>query len=448
MSETRQARKNIVANYFAAGTMVIAPVLAMPWYLKLLGPEQFGLLVFLTTLQVFLALLDSGISQISMREFSVRMSGGAADRLSAAALLLGFERVYVSIAIAASGVTLLAAPFVASHWLVLDSASTGLGTMAVCGGAVIFLFQFPGTLYRSFLNGAQAQVGLNVIAIFSLILRHGGSVLLLMWRTELSTYLCWQILMVFVETLLRIGFSWHVLRLKRSSVEWNMSILRPILPTVAKMSGAVIIGSLAAQSDKIILSKLLPIEDFGYYAIATTVSQGVLQLIYPLMQAMSPKMMQLHNDPKGLRALNVRLSLTIGGIILISGIGFAIAGRWFLDVWLGDPHVTSIVHPVVCILLVGSALNALYHVGYYNWLALGSVRRILGINLVSLLISVVMTPLMVIWQGMIGATFGFAAINLIGFLISLEWAFPFGKKAANGRADSSKPDHLSDDRKP
>lgn len=428
-----RARNNILGNYLAAGAMVVAPVLAMPWYLKLLGPEQFGLLVFLTTLQVFLALLDSGLSQVSMREFSVRMNGADDGRQSAAALLLGFERVYVAIAVVASGVTLLAAPFIASHWLVLDSAATSLGYIAVCGGAVIFLFQFPGTLYRSFLNGAQAQVRLNIIGIASLALRHGGSVALLLWRPELSTYLLWQATTVLLETLLRVWVSWRLLGIRRSNVKWNMSILRPVLPAVAKMSGAVVIGSLAAQADKILLSLLLPIDKFGYYAIATTVSQGVLQVVYPLMQALSPRMMQLHDNPKALYALNLRLTLTIGAIVVVAGGGFAVAGRWLLEVWLGNPAVVAIVHPVLTILLIGSAFNALYHVGYYNWIVHGRAKRILTVNVISLAISVVMTPLMVMWQGVIGATFGFAAINLIGLLFSLEWIFSKAR-AADGKS--------------
>ena len=79
-------RKNILSNYVGMGVVALAPILALPWYLAALGPKQFGLIGFITMLQAILGLLDAGMSQALVREFSVRLSLADGGRRSTALL--------------------------------------------------------------------------------------------------------------------------------------------------------------------------------------------------------------------------------------------------------------------------------------------------------------------------------------------------------------------------
>ena len=79
------------------------------------------------------------------------------------------------------------------------------------------------------------------------------------------------------------------------------------------------------------------------------------------------------------------------------------------------------VAPVLAVLLVGSALNAFYNIGYMHWLVQGLPRRILAVNLSALLLSVTLVPLFVRNFGVIGAAVGWLVINFLGFALSLGW---------------------------
>jgi hypothetical protein len=86
-------KRNIIANYFGAGCVALAPVLALPWYLSSLGPEKFGLIGFVALVQALMGLIDAGMSQALVRAFSVQIDEGVDGRAGAADLLLGFERL-------------------------------------------------------------------------------------------------------------------------------------------------------------------------------------------------------------------------------------------------------------------------------------------------------------------------------------------------------------------
>ena len=74
-------------------------------------------------------------------------------------------------------------------------------------------------------------------------------------------------------------------------------------------------------------------------------------------------------------------------------------------------------------------MNAFYNVGYIHWLVHEKVHRVLVVNAAALVLSAVIIPLLVRRLGPVGAAFGWLAINLIGFVLSLEWL----KKPRNER---------------
>lgn len=414
-------RRNILANYLGAGVVALAPALALPWYLAALGPRQFGLIGFIVMLQALLGLLDAGMSQALVREVAVRLGSTGGGRRSTAALLFGFERIYWLFALFAGCVTLLLADTIASHWLNLKGLPVALGREAIYGAAVIFAVQFPGSVYRSLLVGAQAQVTLNGVMLGGALARHVGGVIIVLYWPVLPAYLIWQASIALMETLVRGGLAWRTLDVKRKIMKWDLMELRPVWRLVASMSGVTLLGAVTVQMDKIVLSRMATIEQFGYYTIAAAIASGILQLIYPLVQAVLPRAIQLREDPVGLGRLNIKLVWLISMLVTLSALVFAAAGKWLLTIWLRSPQAVEVIYPILAILLVGTGLNAFYNVGYMNWIVHERIHRVFQVNVLALVLSVSLIPYFVASQGTIGAAFGWLASNLIGFVLSLEW---------------------------
>lgn len=422
-------KRNIVANYVGAGVAVLGPVIALPWYLSLLGPKQFGLIGFMVMLQAVLGLVDAGMSQALVREIAVRLDSTDAKRQSAAALVFGFERIYWWFALSAAFIVVLLAEIIATRWLNLRDVPIELAKEAVYGAAAIFALQFPGSIYRSVLVSAQSQVILNGIVLTGALVRHiGGVIVVIIWPTLLA-YLIWHALVAFLETIWRAKYAWRALDTKRNQLVWEIGEVRPIWKLIARWSGAAWLGALTVQMDKIVLSRSAAIEQFGYYTIAATVAMGVLQLVYPLVQALLPRAIELRTKPIALRALSIKLTYLIGTVAVIGAILFVAMGKLILGIWLRSSEAVQAIFPILAILLVGTVLNALYNVGYVNWLVHDKPHRVFQVNALALVLSIMLMPSLVAFGGPIGAAFGWVAVNLIGFALSLEWL----KKNSNER---------------
>ncbi len=419
-------KKNILAIYGATGVIALAPILAMPWYLSALGPGQFGLISFVMMLQAVFGLLDAGMSQALVREFAERLHGNDTlrDDHGAARLLLGFERVYWLLGFSVAGIALLLSRVIATHWLKLGDVPFALGGLAVQGSAVLFAAQFPGSLYRSLLVGAQAHIPLSRVMLIFAVLRHGGGVAAIMLFPSLAVYLIWHAALALMETGVRAVLAWHTLGTTRRKLKLGapVTIPRSVWKMVMGLSGSALLGTLTVQMDRIVLSRMVSIEQLGYYTLAASAAIGLLQLINPLQQAVLPHAVSLRENGAVLYRLYWKLFGIIAAISLAATLGYLFLGEWLLGIWLHDLSVVKEVRSLLSILLIGTMLNAFYAIGYINWIVHGQVRHILFVNGLSCAIAAVLIPQLVSWKGTMGATFGWLSINLVGFALSLGWA--------------------------
>ncbi len=413
-------RKNVVANYLGSAASIVGPLISLPFYLAFLGPNQYGLIGFILLIQATLNLLDAGLGQALVREVSLSLAMPDGGR-QASRLIFNVERLYWGFALIIAIITATLSSFIATHWLKLGNLSVELGMLSVCGAASIFLFQFPGALYRSFLIGSQAQVPLNKILIVANIFRHLGGILLVYVYPSVATYIVWHASVALAETLVRRAKVWSLLGSSEHRDSWNLKDLGHFFRLIRGLSIAIWVGALVVQLDKVILSKMVSIEDFGYYTIASSVSLGVLQLIYPILQAVQPKAIALKDDPFLLRQLYVKLFLLILLLFLLVILGFFLVGQPLINIWLGHLDAGKHVYEYCSILLVGTAFNALYNIGYMDWIVRRKSRNILALNLTSLALMMILLPITIHSYGVIGGTIGWVLVNLIGFCFSLGW---------------------------
>ncbi len=414
-------RKDIAANYIGAAVAALAPILAIPWYISILGTEYWGLISFISVLQGVLGLLNVGLGQSLIREFSRLAVDPENGRKKIATVLFGFERIYWSFSLVMAIFLCICANVIIDHWLKLGDIPADMGRMVVYGAAGIFAAQFPVSIYRSVLVGCNGQVTQNVLVASGAVARHAGGVFVLIVIDSISAYLIWNVLMTLIETLVTARFGWEILGVKRSGVFWCLVEIRKLFSFSLGWSLAVMLAILTMQVDKLVISSMLPIEQLGFYAIASAVAMGLLQLFSPIASAALPRIVQLQDQPQVQKRLNLKLFAVMLAIGSGAAVVFLFAGETVLNYWLRDKSVVDTILPVLSMLLVGTAMNAIYNVGYMNWLAAGATSKILKVNTISLGVAVIITPLFVAENGLLGASAAWLVINSVGMFLSLDW---------------------------
>src|SRR5258708_35498520 len=137
--------------------------------------------------------------------------------------------------------------------------------------------------------GRTSKILLGVIDSVMAVFRGGGAVLIL-WLVSptVEAFFKWQILVSAVHTGLVASFLWYSLPPARTKARFRPDLLRKIWRFAAGVAGITLLGTILTQMDKVIITRMLSLETFGYYSVATTAAMALFRLISPIHNAAYP----------------------------------------------------------------------------------------------------------------------------------------------------------------
>ena len=351
---------NVVANLAGGAWMSALSLICVPLYLRYLGIEAYGLIGFFAMLTAVLALMDAGLgtavnrglARLSVREDTI-------DRQRD--LLRTLEIVYWSASLVVGAALIVLAPFIASRWIHAQHLPPGTVENAVRLMGIVFALQFPFALYQNSLIGLQRQVLVNVIMIVTGTLRSVGAVAVLMFVSPtVEAFFLWQAGVTVLQTAAIAISAWRIVA-GPSAPRFRRSILRDEWTYASSVAASAILGVILTQCDKLLLSGLLTLEQFGYYALAGTVAAALWWLIVPVSSALFPRFVQLIElgDHRALVDLYHGASQIMAILVLPAGATLALFARPIIAIWTRNSAAADGAAPIVALLVAGTCLNAL-----------------------------------------------------------------------------------------
>lgn len=418
MKTVPSVRNNIIANFVGKAWTGVLSLAFVPLYIKLMGVEVYGLLGIFMSLSALLSLLDMGLSATLSRELS-RLSTEENSAQESRNLVRTFEVVYWVTGFLIGIVVVALAPLITKYWINSTSVSSEMIEHAIIIMGVSIAFQWPGTIYSGGLMGLQQQVLLNVIRSVLVTAQHGGAVLvLLLISPSILLFFLWQSFVGLLTTIALAVWLWKSLPKARRPVSFDKRLLVKNWRFASGMMGISLVTILLTQLDKIILSKMLTLEMFGYYMLAFNVANTLINLATPIFSALFPKFSQLvaTGEESKLAILYHKGCQLFSVLFFPVAITIAIFAKDILALWLGNTAVVQNAHQLLTLLIIGTTLSAVMMAPYTLQLAYGWTKLAIYKNIIAV---VLLVPLMVwmvqMYQG-IGAAWVWLILNL-GYLI-------------------------------
>jgi O-antigen/teichoic acid export membrane protein len=421
-------RRNLIANFAGQGWIALMGFLFVPFYLAFIGAEGYGLVGFFILLSSTLSLLDMGFDVTATRQIALFLLSGEDEKRKIASLLRSIESLFWLIAVFAGTLTALAAPWIAVYWLKVESQTIPQVVAGIRLMAVALVVQFPIDFYSGCLVGLEKQVKLNTINCVSATLRGVGAVLAL-WLISptIQTFFVWQcILSLFTVIWLRHTL-WKAIG-NRAAFRWiDIEALRQVGRFTAGVGGINVLAYLLTQVDKIILSKVLPLGDFGYYTLAWSLGTFAYRLTGPIFNAFYPQIAQLvtHSNPEQLQNPGphselVRLYLKASRVMAVAivplSIWLAFFGKPLLTLWTHNPAIAQSAFVAAGLIALGTMFNGLMHVPYGVQLAKGWLSLAFWTNTIAVILIVPLTYYFGTRYGLSGAAIPWLLLNL-GYVV-------------------------------
>lgn len=411
-------RKSVAANFGGNVCTGLMGLVFVPIYIRFMGIEAYGLMGIFTTLLGLFALLDMGLGKTLNRELA-RLAVQHDKARDMRDLVRTLEIPYLVVGLLIAAMVVLGSRMIAYHWVNAKALSPGSVRTAIMLMGIGIAFQWPIGFYSGGLLGLQRQVLLNGINVGMAIFRALGAVLIL-WLVSptVEAFFSWQIAVSATHLALIVVFLWRSLPSCAGPARFRRELLVTIWRFAAGMTAISMTVTLLTQLDKVVLSRMLSLEAFGYYALANVVAMTLFRFIGPVDAAIYPQLTRFvqMGAVDDIVRLYHKGSQLVSVLIMPPALVVAFFSREILLLWTGSPETADRAHVLLSILVMGTALNCLTNVlPYALQLAHGWTRLALIVNAVSVLLLV---PLMIVvtkWYGAVGAACVWLILN-IGYI--------------------------------
>lgn len=413
---------NVLANYLGQGWAALMAIAFLPVYVAVLGLEAYGLIGFFAVLQSVLAVFDFGITSTLTREAARHGSGGRTAQ-SLRDLLRSFELI------GAGSNTLLAmavwflADDLGREWIHADSLPPRAVAIAIALMGTIIAIRLQEGIYRGLLLGLERQVAVNVAQALLATLRYGGAVVVLHYGpASIVAFFVWQLGVSLASLASLVFLAYRRLPGAEQPPRFSLDSLRAVWRFSAAMTLVAGLSVVMANLDRLIVSGIVRLDEFGRYALAGAAAGVLYLLVVPVTQGFYPRFVGLLAN--GERATLIRMHHLCSQLVVVTcgpvAVMLAFFSMQLLYVWSGNPALAVETAPILALLAAAALANCLGHIGHMLLSASGSPAVLVATGLGAVLLSLLMLPSVAARYGVEGAALAWFGIALVQALTLLH----------------------------
>jgi O-antigen/teichoic acid export membrane protein len=246
--------------------------------------------------------------------------------------------------------------------------------MLVVGAYLALLW--PSAMLNTILAAAERQGVQNAIATTTSILRAVVTVMVLWWVEPTPRMFAAVQVLATLFSLAALAFVVRRMLPRRSRrSRFRGDVLRASWVTSASTVSITLLQIGISQTDRIVLSRTLPLAEFGVYSLACSLAANLHAFITPIYAAYFPRFCRsVGTDVCATRDAFVEGSRAMAIIVLPPAITLAVFSREMLHAWTGDAELADAAAGPLTALALGYAVAALHHVPQAMQYASGWLR--------------------------------------------------------------------------
>ena len=413
-------KRNLIFNYFGSFLIAIFQFITIPFYIKLLGKDAYGLVGFYSTLQAVFIIFDLGISATFNREMAKASSQEGTGQY-ANNLFKTFEVIYWLIAMAVGLLVVAFSSIIANHWIGDKVLPTDVKLQSVIMMGVLLLFRWPIALYTGGLFGLQQQVSYNVINLIAEFAKALGAILLLyFYNSDIRIFFVWQVVVnIFVMFVLRVLLKRKMPTAPEKPV-YNFGLITSLRKFTLGMSGISLISILVYEADKLAVAKLTTLALLGVYTTTSSVASSLSRFSSPLGQSFYPRMVQevQKNNPFELAKLFNNASKLMAVLVIPVSFLIFFFSKELLLIWTKNAEFSAIGADLLKIFIIGNLAVTLNGIPYIVQISHGYTKLTLYQNIFLLIFLIPSLLIVVPKYGVQGAAILWMSSNVLVFCAS------------------------------
>lgn len=416
-------KKNISVNYLGTIWNIFSIYFFLPLYLKYLDSEAFGLVMFITTIQSIVSLLDVGFSSAIRRKLSWRTLDKG-YQIESISFLRGVEGFYILILVLVSVVVFFFTSILNFNWFIIKSMTKTHVDICINLLVISASLQLFVSLYHGGLQSRERQTDATLLQFIYTLLKNGFVVVLIFFFPNPIVFIGWQLLVVLLfvfvyrNRLLNELNPSHEIHISSGII--NRVKLFEIFKATFPFFALSLLSTINFEIDKILISKLLNIKLFGVYGLVFSLAQASVTICSPLSTAIAPRLINSYfNNDIGevsklfhqFSKLATIISITTSGILLLFS-------NEVLFLWTKDSSLVSEARSFNLYLIFAGVFLASQVIPYQLGIASLSFKHVLYSCVINIIITTPLYYFMILSFGLTGCAIVWLSSNIIMALVN------------------------------
>lgn len=412
-------RRNTLWNLAGTGLPLLLGAVTIPYLLKNIGVEAFGVLTLVWALIGYFSLFDFGLGRALTQQVSAAKGNSQHAYLPT---LVKTGLWFTAVTGIVGGVLLAAlANQFALHWLNVSVAlqpSTVQALLIASMGIPLTTFT---TGLRGILEGFEDFKDINLLRICLGAANFALPALCVMF---ISTSLAWMVSSLIVaRVVVLFAHAWLVhqrMPAGWASARFNKQRMQGLLSFGIWMTVSNIISPLMVTADRFVISAVLSASMVAFYTVPFEVLIRVLVVPGALTSVLFPRLAAVMSTDwiEAKRLYRKFLKIIIVTLLPICLL-IAVTSKWIMTLWLG-PIFAEQSWPIVSVMALGLFLNGVASLPFAAIQAAGDARTTAYLHIFELVLYIPVLFLCLNFFGLIGAAIAWnirVAIDLAFLLV-------------------------------
>jgi len=414
-------RHNTIWNLAGIGLPLLLAAVTIPYLIRQVGIEAFGILTLVWALIGYFSLFDFGLGRALTQQVAAARSAGLESTLPSLVKTGLWFNAGTGLV---GGVVLGAIAYPLAHrWLNVSLPLQASTWAALLISAIGIPFTTATTGLRGILEAYEDFRIVNLLRMALGAANFGLPALSVMF---LSNSLVWMVLgLIGARVVMFFLHAWMAhqkLPLGWMNATFSKDKMRGLLGFGAWMTVSNIVSPLMVTADRFVISGVLGASVVAYYTVPFEALVRVLVIPGALTAALFPRLtILMTNDTPGARRLYRKCLKIVTAALLPVCLVIGLGSRWGLTLWLGEDFAAQ-SWVIVSVMAAGLLFNGIAHVPFAAIQAAGDARTTACLHLFELALYIPLLFFCMQAFGILGAAIAWTARVALDLLALIYFA--------------------------
>ena len=411
-------RKNVVYNLLGQSLVLLLTFAAVKFVYQDLGEDLLGIIYFASLMSAITAsVLDMGIAGTTVREVAKYINKNnsyVTDLIKTASTFYWVGYFF------AASILFILIPFIVENWISVTTTDISVVKDIVSILGVSGLLVLPRALYISLLRGCQKMGVINVIDVMVVALQQIGIVLILWVDGDAYNIAFWYTASYLLSVMVYMIVVGHTFGVSALVPGFSIDVVKKNMRFSANLMSISITSMIHVQSDKVFISKFLPIGMMGFYSIVYAVASKATMITVAISQASYPRLSELARNESHEELNKLYFKLQDVVCILLPPIFALIVfiERPGMEL-LFDKNVAEMLFIPTILLCLGFYMNDTVSMPYIYSLAVGKPNIVAKVNAYSLFVVIPAAYILISKYALVGAALSWVFYHVVYYLLAM-----------------------------